>query len=108
MSYLATSYVWMPKMDVAIVELVHQCPSGQLIQKTPTKAPLRPGSCPDAPWKSVHADFSYPFLRKMFWQWKMLIQNGSKLCQRANLAHLQLRQLGSVQFFEFARRLWSS
>ncbi len=67
MKSLARSFVWWPKMDATIEELVRQCPSCQLIQKTPPNVPLRPWSWPDASWKRVHVDFSGHSGDKCFW-----------------------------------------
>lgn len=66
MKALARSYVWWPKMDEQIEELVKKCPECQKSQSAPPPAPLHPWQWPDQPWSRVHLDFAGPFMGHMF------------------------------------------
>ena len=52
MKALARSYVWWPKMDAAIEELVGNCEVCQKSRPSPPVAPLHPWEWPAEPWSS--------------------------------------------------------
>ena len=66
MKALARSYVWWPKMDEQIEDLVKKCPECQESRVAPPTAPLHPWQWPDQPWSRVHLDFAGPFMGQMF------------------------------------------
>ena len=66
MKGLAWSYVWWPKMDVALEERVKSCEVCQAHQKTPAPVPLHPWEWRSRPWSRVHIDYAGPFMGKMF------------------------------------------
>lgn len=57
MKALGRSFIWWPKMDEAIEQLVRQCSVCQNARNLPPKAPLKPGSWPTRPFQRVHIDF---------------------------------------------------
>ena len=66
MKALARSYVWWPKMDAAIEDIVRQCDTCQMSRPSPAAAPLHPWEWPAQPWSRLHLDFAGPFLGHMF------------------------------------------
>ena len=62
MKSLARSYVWWPKMDSDIENLVKQCQVCQESRPSPPAAPLHPWEWPSKPWSRIHLDFAGPFL----------------------------------------------
>ena len=66
MKMIARRYVWWPRIDKAIEQLVKSCKSCQEVQKIPEPAPLHPWIWPCRPWVRVHLDFAGPFLGKSF------------------------------------------
>ena len=66
MKALVRSYVWWPKMDEKIEDLVKKCPECQESQAAPPTAPLHPWQWPDKPWSRVHLDFAGSFMGQMF------------------------------------------
>jgi transposase InsO family protein len=58
MKELARSFVWWPKIDQDIEELVRQCASCQQVRNVPAVAPLTPWLWPGSPWSRVHIDFA--------------------------------------------------
>ncbi|BHF85703.1 hypothetical protein SprV_1002887500 [Sparganum proliferum] len=61
MKALARSYVWWPKIDADIENVVKACHVCQITQKALPKVPLKPWAWPDSPWKRVHVDYFGPF-----------------------------------------------
>ena len=47
---LARAYIWWPKMDTEIENLVKSCPTCQKTSSSPAKAPLHPWEWPALPW----------------------------------------------------------
>lgn len=66
MKALARSYVWWPKMDQDVENLVKVCSTCQEQRHNPAVAPLHPWDWPDRPWKRLHVDYAGPYLGKMF------------------------------------------
>ncbi len=66
MKALARSYVWWPKLDADIVDLVKDCATCALNQNNPASAPVHPWETPNSPWERIHMDFAGPLLGKMF------------------------------------------
>ena len=66
MKSLARCYVWWPKLDQAIEEMVKTCEPCQLSRPLPAVAPLHPWEFPKQPWSRLHIDYAGPFLGKMF------------------------------------------
>ena len=66
MKALARSYIWWPKMDKDIEELVKGCTVCQETRSSPPVAPLHPWQWPSEPWSRIHLDFAGPFMGHMF------------------------------------------
>ena len=66
MKALARSYVWWPKIDQDIENVVKQCSTCQENRSSPTVAPLHPWQWPSQPWSRVHLDFAGPYMGHMF------------------------------------------
>ena len=66
MKALARSYVWWPKMDGDIEDMVKNCTSCQVTRPSPPTAQLHPWEWPDQPWSRLHIDFAGPFMGRMF------------------------------------------
>ena len=66
MKMLARSYVWWPKLDNDIEQLVKNCTNCQTMGTSPPKAPLHPWEYPVQPWSHLHIDFAGPFLGHMY------------------------------------------
>ena len=66
MKALARCYVWWPKMDSAIEDLVKKCHACQETRAMPTAAPLHPWEQTAQPWSRLHLDFAGPFCGHMF------------------------------------------
>ncbi len=66
MKALAHSYVWWPKLDTAIEELVRKCATCQMSRPSPAVAPLHAWEWPTQPWSHIHLDFAGPFLGHMY------------------------------------------
>ncbi|XP_054267315.1 uncharacterized protein K02A2.6-like [Macrosteles quadrilineatus] len=58
MKALARSYVWWPKIDQEIEEMVKECKICQVTRKSATVAPLQPWSWPKHNWQRIHLDFA--------------------------------------------------
>lgn len=65
MKGLARNYIWWPKMDTAIEEMVKACQSCQESRPSPPTAPLHPWEWPSEPWSRLHLDYAGPFLGSM-------------------------------------------
>ena len=59
----ARCYVWWPKIDSNIEDLVSTC---QLQRSAPPKALLHPWEYPQRPWSRIHIDHAGPFLGHLF------------------------------------------
>lgn len=57
---LARSYVWWPKIDNDIEQLVKGCNSCQLLQRSPNKSVLIPWKPTQAAWSRIHVDYAGP------------------------------------------------
>lgn len=66
MKALARSYLWWPKLDQEIENLVKICNTCQEHRKTPAAAPLHPWEFPEKPWRRLKIDYAGPFMEKMF------------------------------------------
>ena len=65
MKGLVRSFVWWPGMDLELENKVKSCPSCQMQQDNPARAPLHPWEWPQRPWSRIHVDYAGPFLGKM-------------------------------------------
>jgi hypothetical protein len=63
---LARNYVWWPKMDKDIEDLVRHCTSCQINQRKPARSAPHPWKEPSGPWERVHMDYAGPFLNHMY------------------------------------------
>ncbi|XP_063694604.1 uncharacterized protein K02A2.6-like [Bolinopsis microptera] len=72
---LARNYVWWPKMDLAIDNMIRHCVSCQINQRKPAKTTPHPWKEPSGPWERVHIDFAGPFLNHM---WLIVVDSYSK------------------------------
>ena len=66
MKSLARSYIWWPKMDRDIEDLVKKCSVCQETRASPQAAPLHPWQWPTSPWSRIHLDFAGPYMGHMF------------------------------------------
>ena len=66
MKAMARSYVWWPKFDTHLEDMVKSCTSCQSVKEAPPAAPLHPWIWPTKPWERIHVDFAGPFQNKMF------------------------------------------
>ena len=66
MKSLASCYIWWPKMDSEIEQIVKQCQMCQKSRPCPPVALLHPWEWPSKPWSRLHLDFAGPFLGKNF------------------------------------------
>ncbi|XP_062297408.1 uncharacterized protein K02A2.6-like [Scomber scombrus] len=66
MKALARSYVWWPKLDKELEDMVKGCTTCQEHRNIPAPAPLHPWEWPDKPWSRLHVDYAGPFMEKMF------------------------------------------
>lgn len=57
---LARSYVWWPKIDADIEEMVKSCIPCNLVKDNPQKASLIPWEWPTKPWQRLHMDYLRP------------------------------------------------
>ncbi|KAG8229808.1 hypothetical protein J437_LFUL005889 [Ladona fulva] len=57
---LARSYVWWPKIDEDIENLIKSCLQCGVVQSNPRKAPVIPWSIPTRPWSRLHLDYAGP------------------------------------------------
>ena len=63
---MARSYVWWPKLDTHLEDMVKSCTSCQSVKEAPPVAPLYPWIWSTKPWERIHVDFAGPFQNKMF------------------------------------------
>ena len=66
MKALARSYIWWPKMDRDIEDLVKNCRVCQESRASPPTAPLHPWQWPSQPWSRLHLDFAGPYMGHMY------------------------------------------
>ena len=57
---LARSYIWWPRMDSAIEEMISSCLVCQALRPDPPKAIVHPWLYPTKPWSRIHVDFAGP------------------------------------------------
>ena len=60
MKSLARSFMWWPKMDQEIEQMVKACSECQIHRSAPPVAPLHPWKWPTHPWSRLHLDFADP------------------------------------------------
>ena len=58
MKELARSYVWWPKLDADLENLVTSCEVCFSSRKLPNKAELHPWEWPKITWHLIHADYA--------------------------------------------------
>lgn len=63
---LARLYVWWPKMDKSIEQMISSCFACGSVRASPPKAVNCPWPTPENPWERIHADFLGPFLNNHF------------------------------------------
>ena len=63
---LARSYVWWPKIDSEIENLIKKCIPCQQLQASPPKAELIPWKPADSVWSRIHIDFAGPKFNQYF------------------------------------------
>ena len=104
MKALARSYIWWPKMDQEIEDLVKRCSICQETRSSPPSAPLHPWQWPNQPWSRLHIDFAGPYTLygTHVYALSMLIPNGwmhtschqSHLQRPLRLSELRLHSMG--------------
>ena len=82
MKNLARNYVWWPKLDSDIEELVRHCETCQLNQRMPKKCIPHPWRQSHNPWDRIHLDFAGPFMNHM---WMLVIDAYSKWIEVVNM-----------------------
>ena len=60
MKALARGYVWWPRIDADIEDVVRRCQPCQESRPAPDRAPLSMWPWPDRPWSRIHVDFAEP------------------------------------------------
>ena len=65
MKSLARAYVWWPKLDSDIENVVRTCTACQQNSVLPSKATVDPWEWPSQPWSQLQLDFAGPFLGHM-------------------------------------------
>lgn len=75
MKSLARNYVWWPKLDNEIENLVRHCETCQMNQRQPNKSIPHPWRPAKSPWERVHLDFAGPYMNGM---WMLVIDVFSK------------------------------
>lgn len=63
---LARSYIWWPKLDNDIENLVKGCHSCQMVQPSPERCALIPWQPTDTVWSRIHIDFAGPVKNHYF------------------------------------------
>ncbi|KRX37218.1 Uncharacterized protein T05_15600, partial [Trichinella murrelli] len=66
MKALARSYVWWPKLDSEIENLVRTCELCQQSRASPPHAPVHKWESPRIPWSRIHVDLAGPIYGKNF------------------------------------------
>ncbi|KRY64914.1 Uncharacterized protein T4A_14025 [Trichinella pseudospiralis] len=66
MKALARSYVWWPKMDSEIENLVRKCELCQQSRASPPHAPVHKWESPRIPWTRIHVNLAGPIYGKNF------------------------------------------
>ncbi|VVC41753.1 Ribonuclease H-like domain,Integrase, catalytic core,Reverse transcriptase domain [Cinara cedri] len=66
MKAVARSYVWWPKIDLQIENLVKSCDFCMQLRQNPRKSELIPWNRPSGVWQRVHIDFFGPFHNSYF------------------------------------------
>ena len=84
MKALARSYIWWPKMDKDIADLVNKCRVCQESRASPPSVPLHPWQWPAQPWACIHLDFAGLFLGDTLSLWMPLL---SGLMHTCHLCH---------------------
>ena len=97
MKAMARSYIWWPKLDTHLEDMVKSCTSCQSVKKAPPVAPLHPWIWPTKSWERIHVDFAGPFQNKMFLvvvdahsKWPEVIQMTSTSAEQTVMALQQL------------------
>ena len=65
MKAFARSYIWWPKMDQEIEDLVKRCSVCQENRPSPPPAPLHPWQWLSQPWSRLHLDFAGPYMGRV-------------------------------------------
>ena len=93
MKALARSYIWWPKLDKHLEDMVKSCTSCQSVKEAPPVAPLHPWIWPAKPWERIHVDFAGPYQNKMFLivvdahsKWPEVIQMASTSAEQTIIA----------------------
>ncbi|KFD70481.1 hypothetical protein M514_00980 [Trichuris suis] len=60
------SYVWWPRLDNDIEDIVKKCRVCQETRNAPNKAPVNPWERTERPWSRLHVDFAGPFQGQLF------------------------------------------
>ena len=66
MKMLARSFVWWPKLDATIEDMVNSCVVCQSLRSDPPKAQVHPWTYPAHPWSRLHVDFAGPVDGKVY------------------------------------------
>ncbi|XP_031572639.1 uncharacterized protein K02A2.6-like [Actinia tenebrosa] len=81
---LARRYMWWPRMDQEIEDIVKSCVACQETAKAPAASQPAAWSWPVGPWKRLYLDFAGPFLNKMF---LVIVDAFSKYVDNVPMSH---------------------
>ena len=66
MKVLACSYLWWPKLDKHLEDMVKSFTSCQSVKEASSVSPLYPRIWPTKPWERIHVDFAGLYQSKIF------------------------------------------
>lgn len=96
MKATARSYLWWPRLDQEIEELVKGCTQCQSVRNAPEVAPLHPWLWPTKPWKRVHINFAGPLRGHSYFilvdahsKWPEVIDMNSNTTSAATIRELR-------------------
>lgn len=100
MKSLARNYVWWPRMDAEIEEVVKKCNACQETRHAPPAAPIHPWEWPSQPWSRLHMDFAGPWRGHQF---LVIVDSHSKWLD----AHI-LSSISSAKTIEKLREVFAT
>ena len=66
MKRLARRYVWWPKIDQEIENMISSCNGCHNKRAEPPTSSVHPWEYPERPWQRIHADFAGPISGQMY------------------------------------------
>lgn len=96
---LAKTYVYWPRINRDLEEMIKQCNSCQRFKNKEPETPLNSWNLPQGPWQRVHLDFKGPFKNRM---WLVVIDAYSRWLEIKALRNATVQKT-----MEFLRELMS-